>query len=413
MDLLKKTHEYIKSGWEKSRVAKESAVDPDMYVAPFTPPCINGPFRALFYWDTYFTDKGLIADGLTDYAKDNADNLLFAADSYGFVPNALTKNLLKFCSQPPYLHYTVADIYEQTGDEAWLKKAYGALKKEYSFWQTERITPVGLNRYYHHHLPQKELCDYYDYVAENRLKIPKDISEKEKALLAHDFIAVAESGMDWTPRFIKGGANFIPIDLNCNLYAMEKRLAEWAKKFEPDKEKDFAAAAEKRKELLKKYCLAKDGLYYDYDYVTNERSIIKCSAQFFPFMAGICSDKRAFNELKTLLGAYGVFCTEKVTDNGVTYQWGYPNSWAPDNFLAYEAAKRCGLKEESRKIAAKYLRTVSEAFSKTGRLWEKYDGENGGVAVVNEYEVPEMLGWTGGVFEFFYKRTVLTDKEDI
>ena len=262
-------------------------------------------------------------------------------------------------------------------------------------------------------MPQKELCDYYDYVAENRLKIPKDISEKEKALLAHDFIAVAESGMDWTPRFIKGGANFIPIDLNCNLYAMEKRLAGWAKKFEPDKEKDFAAAAEKRKELLKKYCLAKDGLYYDYDYVTNERSIIKCSAQFFPFMAGICSDKRAFNELKTLLGAHGVFCTEKVTDNGVTYQWGYPNSWAPDNFLAYEAAKRCGLKEESRKIAEKYLRTVSEAFSKTGRLWEKYDGENGGVAVVNEYEVPEMLGWTGGVFEYFYKRTVLTDKEDI
>ncbi len=39
--------------------------------------------------------------------------------------------------------------------------------------------------------------------------------------------------------------------------------------------------------------------------------------------------------------------------------------------------------------------------------------ENGGVAVVNEYEVPEMLGWTGGVFEYFYKRTVLTDKEDI
>ena len=141
MDLLKKTHEYIKSGWEKSRVAKESAVDPDMYVAPFTPPCINGPFRALFYWDTYFTDKGLIADGLTDYAKDNADNLLFAADSYGFVPNALTKHLLKFCSQPPYLHYTVADIYEQTATKRGLKKRTARLKRSIRSGRRKELLP--------------------------------------------------------------------------------------------------------------------------------------------------------------------------------------------------------------------------------------------------------------------------------
>ena len=114
-------------------------------------------------------------------------------------------------------------------------------------------------------------------------------------------------------------------------------------------------------------------------------------------------DKAAFLRLAdTLSRPYGVLCVEK-TEQKTVYQWGYPNSWAPDNFLAYAAAKAVGEEETAERIALCYLESVSAEFEKSGRLWEKYDAVCGGAATVNEYEVPEMLGWTAGVFEYFFK----------
>ncbi|MFR6641122.1 MAG: trehalase family glycosidase [Christensenellales bacterium] len=50
-------------------------------------------------------------------------------------------------------------------------------------------------------------------------------------------------------------------------------------------------------------------------------------------------------------------------------------------------------------MAEFWLNDVAGTFEKTGKLYEKYDGEKGGAATVNEYGVPEMLGWTAGTFE--------------
>ena len=37
-------------------------------------------------------------------------------------------------------------------------------------------------------------------------------------------------------------------------------------------------------------------------------------------------------------------------------------------------------------------------FDITGSLWEKYNVENGTIEVKDEYEMPEMMGWTAGTF---------------
>ncbi len=403
MDKIQKTHEYILSHWKKAIVLPEEAETPYMYVKPFIPPCIDGPFKNLYYWDTFFTNKGLLSDGLIEEAKNNADNLLHAVRLKGFVPNALSEHMSKFCSQPPYLHSMAADIYAATKDIEWLKKAYFALKTEYSFWQTERMTPTGLNRHYHHRLTLKELTDYYDVVANERLKIASAKTDEEKCRFAEGFLSVAESGMDWTPRFGFAGEQILPVDLNANLYAFEKHLAEWAAIFEPEQTSVFEEAANQRKCLMEKYFLANDGLYYDYNYITGEHSKLRCSAQFMPFSVGLLRNKTAFGLLTdVLLKPYGVLCVEKTIQDTV-YQWGYPNSWAPDNFLAYSAAKSVGDNETAKKIANIYLDSVSDEFEKSGRLWEKYDAVCGGAATVSEYEVPEMLGWTAGIFEYFFK----------
>ena len=46
---------------------------------------------------------------------------------------------------------------------------------------------------------------------------------------------------------------------------------------------------------------------------------------------------------------------------------------------------------------------VNENFEKTGVIWEKYDGRDGSVAVTSEYQTPEMLGWSAGVYRYFVK----------
>ena len=278
-----RTAAYIKNSWQKAVINKEDAELPELYVAPFVPPCVNGAFKVLFYWDTFFTNRGLITDGQTGLAKNNVDYLIFALNKFGFVPNALSVSGTRWCSQPPFLHFMVRDVYEKTLDEEWLKNAYFALKKEYAFWQTERTTKTGLNRYFHLPTDKDSLSGYYDYVA-GRLKLSIDLSKEEKARLAENYIAVAESGLDFSPRFCDFGADIIPVDLNANLYGLEKDLLEWSHKFEPQTTADYEKALNLRKTLMDRYLLGKDGLYHDYDYVRCEQNTTCFSGQFMPYI---------------------------------------------------------------------------------------------------------------------------------
>ena len=88
--------------------------------------------------------------------------------------------------------------------------------------------------------------------------------------------------------------------------------------------------------------------------------------------------------------------------NGKHYQWGFPNAWPPHNYWAYTANKKLGLKETAADIRRKWLDNVSTEFEKSGKIYEKYDGVAGGKATVNEYGLPEMLGWTAGTYQVFY-----------
>ena len=54
--------------------------------------------------------------------------------------------------------------------------------------------------------------------------------------------------------------------------------------------------------------------------------------------------------------------------------------------------------EVANRIAQKYLKTVEKVFERTGKLWEKYNALSGDIDVVSEYDTPEMMGWTAGVY---------------
>ena len=50
------------------------------------------------------------------------------------------------------------------------------------------------------------------------------------------------------------------------------------------------------------------------------------------------------------------------------------------------------------RIATKYVRAIEKIFEETGTLWEKYNVTDGSIKVTDEYEMPEMLGWTSGIY---------------
>ena len=112
---------------------------------PYIVPSV-GHFDEMYYWDTYFTNKGLELCGRMQQVKNNTDDMLYLVKKYGFMPNGnRTYYLLQ--SQPPFLSGMVRDVYDYYKDTVWLSSAYDVLKIEYNFWMSKRITPIGLNCY--------------------------------------------------------------------------------------------------------------------------------------------------------------------------------------------------------------------------------------------------------------------------
>ena len=389
---------FIQDGWAKAR---KMPVGRDLMVPyAFVPPSIKGEFRLLYYWDTYFTNIGLILDGFTDWARDNVDDLLYALEHFGCVPNYTRNDGADFASQPPLLCLMIQDIYKETHDEEWIKQAVKGLEKEYSFWMRERMSPIGLNQYGTNAKDEGLLLEYFEYIL-TRVDLPKDISREEKILIARNFIAEAESGEDFTPRYSNHNAlDYVQIDLNAHLYGVEDFLSRYFQDKDINKSLYYANQRELRLSLLEKYCYNEaTGIYCDYNFVEDRKNDIVCSACFLPFYYGFARENSSplfvYNVLKCKGGV--VACQDTGAYN---YQWGYPNIWAPYQYFAYNALNRYGLKKEAEELRKNYMNLLETVFDKTGALWERYD-ENGNAKDL-EYPTQEMLGWTAGVYNFLY-----------
>lgn len=390
---------FIKDGWGKARTTSSDS-DLEMPYA-FVPPSIKGDFRTLYYWDTYFTNVGLILDNHAEWALENVNNLLYALSHFNCVPNYTRKNGADYCSQPPLLSLMIKDIYEQTRDDEWMVIAVEGLEKEYSFWMNKRITAIGLNQYGCNANEKEKLKSYFEYIT-TRLEFPSTLTEEEKINMAKNFVAEAESGEDFTPRYASHNAlDYVQIDLNSHLYGVEDFLCSYFKDKNKEKSLYYENQKSRRVALIEKYCYdEQSGLYFDYNFVKQAKSNRICVACFLPYFYGYAKDGRGldtlFQKLKTKGGI--VSCE----DTGVyTCQWGYPNIWAPHQYFAYVALKNYGRTENAKLLRDCYVGLLSKVFNETGALWERYD-ENGNATDL-EYPTQQMLGWTAGVFRYFYE----------
>lgn len=359
-------------------------------------PSIKGMFQEMYYWDTFFTSKGLYLSGREALVKNSVDDMFYLVDKFGYMPNGSNVGLISR-SQPPFLCMMVSDVYDVFKDRVWLKSAYEILKKEYNFWMTERITPSGLNRY--GYIPERGSKSAGLDLIKRRLSAV-DFSGRSDDDAIMNVMCDAESGWDFNPRCDMHQMDFNYVDLNSNLYIYERKLAEFAEILETGEEKKFSGAAESRKEKIRS--LMYDGeKFLDYNYKTGEHSRVFTCASFFPLWADIASEEEAAStagNLKRIECDFGVAACEKGDRGGVIYQWDYPNGWAPLHYIVVHALDNYGYRDDAVRIAEKYTKSMEKIFAETGTIWEKYNVTEGSIKVNDEYKMPEMLGWTAGVY---------------
>ena len=393
--MIDKVREYIESHWDEC--IKENREDVDTLIGlpyPYTVPAV-GCFDAIYYWDTYFTNKGLEVSNRHMTAKNNTDDMLYLVNRFGFMPNGNRYYFLDG-SQPPFLSEMVHDVYKHYKDKAWLVGAYDTLLKEYEFWMTKRITPIGLNRYGGEMTDEKK-TEYADYLV-SRIGFSPDGMDKDD--IGRHSRLMGESGWDMNPRWGFCGYDYAHIELNSLLYLFESNMCYFAKELKNGDELLWLERMNNRKSLMQKYMKNKDGLLNDYNFAKKRPCDILSAAVFFPLYAKVADEKEAkaaVDALPLLEAEYGLLTCEKNDAKGV-YQWDYPNGWACLQYIAVIGLDNYGYKEEAMRISEKTVELIRKVFAETGNLWEKYNVVEGNINVNNEYDMPPMMGWTAGVY---------------
>lgn len=391
---MNKVEAYIEENWDLC--IKENHEDSGTLIGlpyPYTVPAV-GYFDEMYYWDTYFMNKGLEIAGRYSQIKNNTDNMLYLVKKYGFMPNG-NRTYYLGKSQPPFLSLMASDVYSYYKDKQWLKDAYETLKMEYNFWMSKRCSGIGLNFYdglVWMNTSQNVAKDYFA-----RVGYVPDINDDD---IARHFMATCESGWDISPRWGTDCYNYASVDLNSLLYLFENNMSFFAHELVIEEAEEWSKKAEVRKKLMLKYMEDENSILRDYNFKNHTLSNIFSAASFYPLFTKLADKRHAkalVERLELFETDYGILTCAQNESEG-SYQWDYPNGWACLQYIAIIGLDNYGYKKDAKRIAHKFVALVDKVFEENGNIWEKYNVVDGSINVVNEYDMPAMMGWTAGVY---------------
>ncbi len=430
---------------------------PHSYVVP------GGQFNEMYGWDSYFIILGLLRANRLDLAKGMVENFFYEIQHYGSILNA-NRTYYLTRSQPPFLTSMILAVYDaedpsaQQKDNVWLQQAYDFAVTDYEQWThpPHLAGDTGLSRYFDHgEGPVPEIIgdpsDYYRGAAQyflllNGTKDPHLVlvdknhpveslvgplfpvfardeqagrksndshssadSPIDQVTLSADFYkgdrSMRESGFDVSFRFGPFSAethHYAPVCLNSLLYKTEKDLERMSSLLgRPEDAARWKARATDRQERIQKYLWdAKQGLYFDYNFVTHSLSTYDYATTFYPLWAGLASPEQAQAVVKnlSLFEQPGGLAMSRVESQA---QWDYPYGWAPIQLLAVEGMRRYGFTADADRVAYNFLSMVIEDFVTDRYIREKYNvvKRTSITRIVKGYSQNVIgFGWTNGVF---------------
>ncbi|DAZ96235.1 TPA: hypothetical protein N0F65_012597 [Lagenidium giganteum] len=378
-----------------------------------------------YYWDSYWIVQGLLVSHMHHTARGVVNNLLEYVAEFGFVPNGGRVYYLTR-SQPPMLTSMVQLVARIEYDASYLAAAVPILDNEYRFWMqrgpsghtveierhdavTGRTVTHVLNRYVSHaDHPRPE--SYREDVA-----VATEIFEANKTMYYNDVIAAAESGWDFSSRWLRDPQDMrtmatsciVPVDLNAILFKVERTLMEFHRYLGHTKRAAFYEDAAVRRARAIDAVLWSDEhqAWKDWNLETSAHSTIVSVSDYTPLWAKVV-DRRDTKRLDRIVQSLqdsglhqvgGIQTTTTFTGQ----QWDAPNAWPPEQDLIIEGlleANTAASHELARSLLQTWVRTGLVAWQKTGLMFEKYNAtEVGGLGVGGEYFPQFGFGWTNGV----------------
>jgi len=379
---------------------------PQPYVVP------GGRFRELYYWDSYFTMLGLARSGRQDLVEAMIEDFGSLIDRYGHIPNG-TRTYYLSRSQPPFF-YLMAGL-SQKRDAASLRRRNGWLRAEHAFWMVgaaglkpgeakARVVRLAdgalLNRYW------DDRDDPRDESYREDVALAAEIPDRPKAEIYRDIRAAAESGWDFSSRWLGDGrtlqtirtTRIAPVDLNSLLYGMEATIARNCKALgDHPCTADFDKQARARRAAIIRHLWNdRTGWFADYDLDRKAVSDAPTAAMFAPLFAGVATPVEAHREAISGSGLVkdgGLATTLSATGQ----QWDAPNGWAPLQWISVSGLRRYGETALAARISTGWLKTVRREYAASGRMLEKYDVVSVKPGGGGEYPLQDGFGWTNGV----------------
>lgn len=380
------------------------------YVVP------GGRFGEVYYWDSYFTMLGLQAAEKEDVIENMIENFAQLLDQLGMIPNG-NRTYYLGRSQPPFFSLMVGLLAQMKGQEIYVKYL-PQLEKEYQFWMNgmENLSPE--NRAYRRVVKTQDgaiLNRYWDDRPGPRPEsYREDVETAEKSgrpkeEVWKDLRAGAESGWDYSSRWLRDGKDLssihtteiLPVDLNSLLYNLEMTIAK-AHELNNDTEQAtlFRQRADQRAEaILRLFWDPATGVFYDFDFVKNERTRRPSLAMMYPLFFKIAREGQAdsiANNLVTMqfMQPGGLLTTPVNTGQ----QWDAPNGWAPLQWMAINGLRNYGKGDLAQQIKIRWMDINKKVYHNTAKMVEKYNVVDMSLdAGGGEYPLQDGFGWSNGV----------------
>lgn len=397
---------------EKVRANPEnfSLIDlPHAFIVP------GGRFRELYYWDSFFTIRGLLTSKMFGTVRGMIENMAHLVHTYGFIPNGNRIYYLNR-SQPPLLTWCVEAYYNATQDLEFVRNIMPALEKEMDFFlKNKLISQIG----WRSHLFQFRVVatgprpESYREDVESAEHI-ECLLEKQR--LWGDIAAAAESGRDFSCRWFasdgpqagKMGSTrtsaIIPVELNAILCSNLRIFSQFYELLgQPDKSiTSFAQYQLMREAIHQVFWNETHGCWFDFDVTKNAQIEVFFDTNLFPLFAGCTHDGLDPLKIVSYLTNNGILNYQGIPTSLITsgQQWDFPSGWAPLNLIAIIGLKAIGQVELARTLASKWVQHNYNIFKESSQMYEKYNVASSCTKArvsTGEYELQEGFGWTNGV----------------
>ncbi|KAI0754492.1 glycoside hydrolase family 37 protein [Daedaleopsis nitida] len=334
----------------------------------------GGRFREQYYWDSYWIVQGLIKSELFDIVKATLENFMDELKDFGFIPNGGRIYYLNR-SQPPLFIHMLADYVAASNDTSILERALPLAEAELKWWAENRTlnvtspfskTTYAMARYAVNNTAPRPESYLTDYLTANDPALSTPLTAQQRADLYAELASGAETGWDYTARWLKeplAGSptdqnpklrslnvrGTIPVCLNSILYKAHLLLADLYSSQKTDESAVSShrnAAEHIRAGVIDLFWDSSKLAFYDFNLTANARSSIYTVATFYPLWNGIIPDevlassKNAFgmfSVLNMVLNRYNGTFPATFLETGL--QWDAPNTWPPHQHIALEALR--------------------------------------------------------------------------